>query len=495
MPARRLKLFEDSNQQSSKGKAPSGFKIYGLPKPKRQRQNTIYFDNGSADVSVEQFARIRDFMATNPDAKTIYLYGFVSEEGNEKENETLIQQRLAEVFDFAQMYAGTEVKFKRIARPEQGAGHFDYRQYRAVKMSATPLTFSKLKKPGDGRECDAAEKQEITASKYRAKTNLRKTIALLLRFLADPTANDAIGEKIITYFGKNDRDVILQMINVYTSILYELNSEALNGKTVCGDETYKICHSAYASALSQVGMIFCHKFFSQNEATFKERILIHEMAHFIPQDLDDVAYAHDRLFRMTSAEEALKNADSYAYFALEINNLKAVTKRNTIDTPMSDQYINCDAVNQQQELEDTLARTAKSFGLAASGLRQTYSHSSNTYAMRDFIEKGFGKLNKVKLAGIIDRMMKLKSLSFNNTFKFRCLSDSADADQHKIIELSENGQMIVRSEFTKLNKLKQVNLMAAAMSGLVTEIPKEHQSAYGELTTDYVKYFWELSIY
>lgn len=491
LPAHRLKLFKDSNQQPSKKRDPDGFKIYGLPRAKRQRQNTIYFDNGSDDVSVDQFERIKNFMAANAGAKTIYLYGLASEEGRKKENDLLIQQRLAAVFHLAEMYSGVNVKFKRIARPEESAGHYDYRQYRSVKMSTAPLTFSKLKKASEGRECYAAEKQQITASKNRAKTNLRKTISLLLRFLADPTENAAISEKIITFFGSDDREVVLQMINIYTSILYELNTDALKDKTVCGDETYKTCQTAYAATLSQTGMIFCNKFFAQNEATLKERILIHEMAHFIPQNMVDVAYAHDRLFRLTTTEEALRNADTYAYFVLEINNLKAVSKRNTMDTPIKDQYINCDEENRQKDLEDTLARTALSYGLAATGLRRAYNRPAKLSEMREYIEKGFGTINKVKLAGIIDRMAKLKKLTFYNTFTFKCLLDTADAGKGEIIALNKGGQISVRPAFTKLSKLKQISLMAGVLAGLEPDIPKKHQSAYGELTTDYVKYNWE----
>jgi hypothetical protein len=490
-----IRAFEKSTSKVASADDQSTFEVKGLPRMRKQRENTIYFERNDMSVSGDQFQRIKDFIYANQNADTIYLYGFSSDEFDSDKRERLALERMNEVKELTEMFSKDKVNFKLEYLPDQGLNHFDYRQYRSVKMSVAPLKFSAPIRGVEGADCNEDKIKLIKQSVKDAKSRVMDTLTKLTSFKRNKELHEDVDQVLMRYFGSSENDVVDSLIGSYTSIIGALENPGIYDKMYCGDLSYKICHTAYAAALSQEGIIFCPKYFEQIEKTFTERILIHEFAHFIPQDLPDLAYAHDRLFRTLSTKENLNNADSIAYFTVAVNNEVAVSKRNTQDSPKFDRFINCSEDDRQRKIENILGRTVRSISLAKSGVRNIYGHENGINNYGPYIEAQFGKFDKVKLAGIVDHMIKLAGVTYRSDFKFFChLGDPADRD-FEFVRMTRSKAIEVSDEFLELDMRKQVQILTAELTQFVRGIALDKKMAYGRITTDFVENYWNYNLY
>lgn len=462
----------------------TGFKIYGLPEADEQKKSTVYFDNEESSLSGDQKQKIIDFAAKNTGASKIYLYGYASEEGSEDKNLEIIADRLRAVQSELVLYTKKEVEIIPESRLSESRKSVNYGLHRAVELSTVPIKATHGKQNKDTLDCDQSQHDEIDEVRRVAQDHLRATIQKVNSYKSNPTANADIGNAIQLYFKSNDPDTVDKILEILSSIQSDLSYVDGDDKRRCATRLHNTCSTRWAFALHQEFVTFCPNFFDE-DMPFQQRILLHEMGHYITADLDDRAYAFDRLFGTITTDEALKNTDSFAILISELNGVTNYGKRNTITDPIEDEFI-C-AGDNLDVVRDLLGRAERWTGYLVSGVRNTYGDEVMREDADPYIRKYFGETGRMEVAGIWWRARELKK-TFKTPFSLKC--DECGTSQKVIWNGSHD--LTICPDFFNLDKKTQVMELMAAITNEVTAIPEKHRLAYGELAWVYKNYYWRV---
>lgn len=481
----------DTIQRKPKNQPRSDLEVKGIKDEKEQSGDRIYFDKASSDIVFSQEKKIAKFMGGSSSIKKVYLYGFASEEGPKKVNERLIMKRLRAVQKLMESYDGKSVKYHLVPRFSESANSYKYREYRAVQFSTVEVPATNGKKNTKDRDCTTTEHADIDKTQSGSLTDVKNAYDKVVNYFRHPAKNKGVETLLDLYFGNHSNNVIAHVLRVLRLLKKDLPK--IKGNTVrrCAGDEHAFCTKSYALTSSQVDVLFCPKYFNAKEASFKRRILIHEMGHFIKLDLDDTSYAHSRVFRFTSPKKALRNADSYTMFINDVNGHIIKSKKNTLVDPVGDVVNGCG--KNKLTVEEALSRAERWNSLAAAGIKQTYSNPQNLRIMKPSHEKEFGKVNKYSLAGIYDRTNKLKSIYRGKKFIFNCLpSNNLSCGAGAMANLNSKNEIDVCPAFFGLKKKEQIIAIGAQVTKFVPEIQDKYRASYVRLGHHYKTTFWGL---
>lgn len=175
---------------------------------------------------------------------------------------------------------------------------------------------------------------KIRSAAVRAMKWLPKTIKLLEGYYrAYPLSRDEKAHKTIKsaldrhFHDSNDttaRDALRVIRAIARVIRPWATTKRANPDWVmspeCSGGRDNICKSAYAYVPGGMGtsrVVFCRSFFKGNTEK-RAAGLVHEIAHTVGTRIDDEAYSHERLYRVLTHSEALKNAETYSHFVWEV---------------------------------------------------------------------------------------------------------------------------------------------------------------------------------
>jgi hypothetical protein len=160
---------------------------------------------------------------------------------------------------------------------------------------------------------------------------------------------------------------------------------------VCATDSNRICGSAdaYTSSNSEKNdrrIVFCEKFFKSDD---RAAIMFHESMHAYAFS-DDKSYVHERLYPLLRPESAIKNADSYAMFALE-----AMRGTGALRDERPKDSFTCEPL-QRAQLQRILAEGEHMMQHAEIALESvTTFHAHAGLALRHFKTKDLGQLDRV----------------------------------------------------------------------------------------------------
>jgi outer membrane protein OmpA-like peptidoglycan-associated protein len=484
--------LKDNNiiQREPKNLPREDLQVKGVQDVVAQTSNKVYFEKNSSALDFLQEIKIATLMMGATPPKEIYLYGYASEEGPKSANNKLIAQRLSAVKKAIESYTEEKVKVHVIARPKESQNSYKYREFRAVQYSLTPVASTNGVSNTTDRDCTITEHADIDKTRNDSITDVSNAYAKVVNYFRAPAKHPDVEATLDLYFGDHSDNVIAHVLRALKLIKSDLPK--IKGNTVrrCADGEHAFCSRAYALTSSQVDILFCPKYFNATEASFKRRILIHEMGHFIKLDLEDIAYAHSRVFRYTSPKNALINSDSYTMFVNDVNGHVIKSKKNTLKDPVGDIVNGCG--KNQAVIEEALSRAERWNSLGASGMKQTYASVSRLAQMKPYLEKEFGKVNKFSLAGIYDRANKLKSIYRGQKFTMNCLpKTNVGCGKTAIANLNTKGEIDVCPAFFSLPENDQIIKIGAEVTKFVPEIQDKYRESYVRIGYDYKKKFWQ----
>lgn len=474
----------ESVQRTSAGK---DFEVDGILNPKAQDPDTVYFDRKSAVLVKDQEDRIVEFMTRNLNSPELFLYGYGPDEEEAKEKDDLIKERLKAVEGKLKTLTKKSTVIHSEPRPKRSKKSYQYRKFRAVEMSAAEIVPGAEKGNSETRDCNQTEINTIDAIKTKAIGNIDNGLTKLDAYQKKPADHGGIEAILDRNFKSHDPKIVKKIIAILKLIKRDLGKISDHKKRRCGSLDHRVCAAAHAFALSEKAVTFCPKYFADPEL-LQQRILVHEIGHFLKMDLDDRAYSHNRVFKFLSTKEALQNTDSFAILINELNGIVNKDTPNMLVDPSTDTIQNC-GVNLAV-VEEALAWAQRWNGYAESGLRQTYGSWNNFKFMQGHITPLFGGINRYSIAGLVDRARLLKA-EYKKNFDFSCFTDADAVCQKKeLIGNKTKTEFAICPGFFKLSKEKQIVEIGAAVTRLVASIPEKHREAYAKIGKAYKVHFF-----
>jgi hypothetical protein len=322
-------------------------------------------------------------------------------------------------------------------------------------------------------------------------SDVKKAQKLVEGYFYVPKSYPEVETLLDFYFGGHDTNIIAHVLQVFKEMKNDLPKLTGNKVLRCAGFEHAFCNKTYALADQQTDILFCPKFFNAKEVTFKTRVLIHELGHFILTNLRDYAYAHSRVFRFTSPADALKNSDSYTMLINDINKHVVKSKKNTKRDPVGDVVNSCG--KNQAMVEEALSRAERLNSFAVAGMKQTYSNTKNMKGMKPYLTKRFGKVNKYSLAGMHDRANKLKNIYRGQKFVLNCMAKgNAVCTKGLASILNSKREIDICPAFFKLSKQDQIITIGAEVTKFVPEIQNIYRKSYVRIGQDYKTHFWGL---
>ena len=478
-------------QRTPKNLPRKDLHVKGILDIAEQKMNRVYFEESSHKVGFLQEMKIASMFIGKNQPKEIFLYGYASEEGSSRFNKRLIRKRLNAVKKLVKYYSGGNVKINTESRLGESKNSYKYREFRAVEISKRVIAATNGVANTKDRDCSKAELAEIDIHRARAVIDVKNALKKVIRYFRVPKFYPDIEALLDFYFGGHDDNVIAHVLQVLKEMKNDLPK--LKGNTVlrCAGTEHAYCKKTYALADRQSDILFCPRFFNSKEITFKTRVLIHELGHYIPTYLKDYSYSHSRLFRFTSQVDALKNSDSYTMFINDINKHVIKSKKNTKREPVGDVVNSCG--KNQAIVEEALSRAERLNSFAVAGMKQTYANNYNLTEMKPFLKKEFGEVNKYSLAGLYDRSNKLKDVYRGNKFVLNCLSKgSAVCTKSMASILNAKREIDICPTFFTLSKPDQIIAIGAEVTKFIPEIQAKYRKSYVRIGQHYKTHFWKL---
>lgn len=245
------------------------------------------------------------------DDKPIELIGYASEEGPPAHNRDLARKRAAAVGE-AFKEAGHKSTRDLKARPEDGIGQLDYRQWRRTDVMP-PGTADKMGKGGTTakkNDCESPVKDALKKADEmlgRATDRLEKN---------DKSDQKAISQALAPFGGPS---VIPKLLPKLKALREHLNTNVVANHS-CKDSRDQICGPstmAYNVGVgSSANMSVCPPFTAEKNLVIQAGFLIHEATHGTTDiQSSDFARRFHRAFLQLDQDVALRNADSYAVLA------------------------------------------------------------------------------------------------------------------------------------------------------------------------------------
>ena len=196
------------------------FTISGLPSEdfRKKNPNFIFFDRKSSTIPAEEADKVSAFAKSNFTEPSLNLYGYASEEGNDKENKQLIKDRMNEVdtrlhLEFAVQFNDSyKGKIKQIPRLKAGRKKIDYRAYRAVEMQQGASSRKKKNTRGKLEKCTKGESDLINKAAEAGKETIKKAIEQVGKFEKDPANHTQVQAIIGRHFHSHSAKTIKTLL-------------------------------------------------------------------------------------------------------------------------------------------------------------------------------------------------------------------------------------------------------------------------------------------
>jgi hypothetical protein len=493
-------IQQNRSVKSVQNKKDTSFEITGLYESRAGESGFIFFDTGQPDTTLskpedsldkDEKQKIKDKAKANP--PTVNLFGFSSEDGIQKEDNELIGRRVSAVKNvlIAEGYDSTKIDTSKSNQRNLGRDHYDFRFWRAVEM-ADGKDSTRKAPAGSSRGIAACGTSQATLIEKLAKdadSILKKVDKRLNDYVADPTKDAALAAMLDTYFKNTDKNFVKDKL---APRFKKINDFVNKAKKIskCGTQLSQDCGDAIALT-GQSEMILCDGFFSRI-ATEKEQtyIMIHESGHGSSTTVGDRGYRHERVFLILTTSQALQNADSYATLAEEVNEGKA---SGDIVSDKKDDTTSCDTKpDLKKKVKEAIAWVNRLNLYAQTGIAQTYGNAGNTAAMSPFFMAHFGRTDKVAMAGIQDRYLKMEEvLNQSLTFKCKDQKDTVCATSNKPVWTISGEVTVCPDQLSDSVESKRVNNMYAGLAAIMPGVTTDQQFSYPKLARNYKTEFWQ----
>jgi Domain of unknown function (DUF4157)/Lysine-specific metallo-endopeptidase len=484
-------------QRLSPGDA--SFQINHLPVNAGDQHDFVFFNRDSATVPASEQNKFELFITDHPAPAQINLFGFASEEGNERDNRALVTGRLQAVQTMINSYYNARPTIPRpavttTARPDAGHMQIDYAGFRSVEMSTGVSTVggSTSRSSTTTRNCNVTENAAIDAARTTAINHISNAISQLSNYRSSPAAHPEMQTMLDNNFHSHSQRTIDTLLHHLRQIRRDLSNLTGNSRRRCVNPDYISCMGAGATT-GRPMVTFCPMFFVDTRFSASEmtgiqlQYLLHEMGHYALFNANDWSYSNERVLRFLSTENALDNAESIAIFITEANNPGHSRYESTLTTPVPDTITACGT--NQTAAEEALAWAQRWNTFAYFGVPQTYNNWRNTVIMSPHISRYFGAFNRYTLAGIYDRYVALNRI-FNENITIICNPGNAPTPAQQADYDAPNNQLVLYQAFFSLSLRERIVHLYAAVTKRVPEIRDDQRRSYPLLARDYKIHFW-----
>lgn len=432
------------------------FAIRGLDPSTRHVQNTIRFEYGEARVPPVEYPKIR--AEAVPAGRDVTLNGYSSEEGTGQA--ALTNRRIGSVRRMLTHVGHTGPKHPN-PNPTAGEGNIDYRSMRVVEIVDTPTGGSPV--PTEVPDCDTESTEPCAGALFSAFPLAIQKVVAAISALSSPTP--ATLAQVRTYFGGNDPNTIRTNLFSLMGMLIVLGANHKEDEDCHLDACDGGCvgANAYVSrTVSPPKMVLCEGFTHEPDVSERAETFIHEALHATPGVLtDDIAYAHTRRIRTLSDAEMLRNTDSYVNLISVLHDPSA-----SVATPPSDTIsgtANAAESDHAQSAIDYLEQWLIAAKFGSSGMYEkiqealddptTWTTASRQWYHRrmhslsslfDLTDPGTSapftlpdKDDKVRMAGISDRYLSMRSVMHGHALSLTKIAAGADSWRGRNIEVTQ----------------------------------------------------------
>jgi hypothetical protein len=333
--------------------------------------------------------------------------------------------------------------------------------------------------------CDQKQNDAIDGAQKNAIEQVDGATRDLQAFKSNPASNGEVQNDLDNNFHDHSSSTVDTLLHHLRQIKTDLPNLTGNVHRQCATSEYNPCLNA--SALTARPQItFCPYFFI-DPAKVRLETLLHEICHYALFNANDRAYNSERVLPFLSTAEALDNAESIAFFILEMN---MPSGSRTKTTPSSDTVSDC-GLNEEDKAREALAWAQRWNTYAMFGMAQTYNNWSRH--MFHFIVARLGTINnRYVLAGIHDRYEKL-DFEFGGDFTLQCVESSNPTCANPVTLDPAGGKtLLICPTFFSQNLHNRIVSLYAEVTKLVPEIRDDQRIGYAELARDYKIHFWGL---
>jgi hypothetical protein len=460
------------------------FVIRGLPADSAERTKFVFFNLNDATVPESERDKIETFATENRSASNINLYGYASEEGDERENTDLISDRLESVRSaLARNFSGD---INLIPRPAASIQQINYRNFRSVEMSLGASSIGNASSNTRTINCDEEQNTTIDENRTSAIEQIDGAMDHLNAFKSDPSSNTEVQNDLDNNFHSHSSSTVTTLLHHLRQIKNDLSGLTGNSHRQCSTPEYGPCTGALALT-RRPQITLCPSYFLTSDPTRLETLL-HEICHYAFFDANDRAYSSERVLPFLSTAEALDNAESIAIFILEMNLPPGERIPSTLTTPTSDTIKDCGS--DEEKAKEALAWAQRWNTYALFGMSQTYNNWVTS--MFPHIIARLGPINdRYILAGIFDRYKSL-DLEFSHDFTLECVESSNSVCANPVTLDTAEKALLICPAFFSQNLHTRIVSLYAEVTKLVPEIRDDQRRAYAELARDYKIYYWEL---
>jgi hypothetical protein len=460
------------------------FTIRGLPPDTDEQHDFVFFNLDEATIPETERHKIAEFATAYSNAAAINLYGYASEEGAERENRDLIDDRLESVRrELARIFPNTINVFPR---PTASTQQINYRNFRSVEMSVGASTRGASSANTHTINCDATQNSTIDDNRDEARDKATAAIHELTDFQSHPADHPEVQITLDNNFHSHSPATVSSLLLHLGQIRGDLIGLTGDAHRQCAAPEYGPCLGA--SALTHRPRItFCPAFFTADSA-FRLETLLHEICHYALFRAHDRAYQTERVLPFLSTAETLDNAESIAIFVLEVTSPTHARVESTLTTPSTDTATDCGA--NEPRAREALAWAQRWNTYAMFGVSQTYN---NWYTpMFPHIVARLGTINdRYVLAGIFDRYREL-DFQFEGDFTMQCVDATDPSCAARPITGALDRSLTICPSFFALNLHDRIVSLYAEVTKLVPQILDGQRRGYAELARDYKVFYWGL---
>jgi outer membrane protein OmpA-like peptidoglycan-associated protein len=462
------------------------FVIRGLPADSEDRPNFVFFELNDATVPESERDKIERFASENKSASNINLYGYASEEGDERENTDLISDRLESVRSALARNFSKDISINLIPRPAASIQQINYRNFRSVEMSLGASSIGTASSNTQTINCDEEQNTTIDENRRSAIEQIDGAMDHLNAFKSDPSSNKEVQNDLDNNFRSHSSSTVTTLLQHLRQIQNDLSGLTGNNHRQCSTPEYGPCTGALALT-RRPQITLCPSYFLTSNSTRLETLL-HEICHYAFFHAHDRAYESERVLPFLSTAEALDNAESIAIFILEMNLPPGKRIPSTLTTPTSDTIKDCGS--NEEKAKEALAWAQRWNTYALFGMSQTYNNWVTS--MFPHIIARLGPINdRYILAGIFDRYKSL-DLEFSGDFTLECVESSNSVCANPVTLETAEKTLLICPAFFSQNLHTRIVSLYAEVTKLVPDIRDDQRRAYAELARDYKIYYWGL---
>jgi hypothetical protein len=262
--------------------------------------------------------------------------------------------------------------------------------------------------------CDQTHRKELDDRVGSTKAWAREAKNRINAFAADPARHADTLKLLDTHFFHQKNNGPLtpaqQVANArqIAGNFQKVETQQNPWPTFCASPFDPECASialAYSDSKAK-RLVFCSSYFGSKPQR-QVYNLLHELTHEFT-GVDDRGYGDERVFAYLSSTDAMNNADSYALFAVDIN--------DTEETSAHIRPVTRDKISDCGSNEPEVRRR---FAFAARMITNALSIIGQPHATGPYVLAHFKTQDRVKLQQVIDRFKKINE-KFADAIKFEC---------------------------------------------------------------------------